>query len=210
MVTIVRRASTAAQGLDADGNVIGLHDHFVPSRASARSTSWPAWARTTSRRFVPNHATNRRRCRWDSARRAARLLERAGLRIPVFHRRTGARRRPLAFQLRLLGEKATVGEGPALYNAARMKGVLQAMAQMANWGRPGCRGAKGSALPVTTAMPATSQKSRMWRSPRTARSRFEKVWCAVDVGSQIVNPSGAIQQVTGLGAAASATSCTSA
>jgi hypothetical protein len=40
---------------------------------------------------------------------------------------------PLAFQIKLLGDKPLVGDPPAQYNAARMVGVLKAVGEMSNW-----------------------------------------------------------------------------
>jgi isoquinoline 1-oxidoreductase beta subunit len=104
---------------------------------------------------------------------------------------------PVAFQLRLLGDQKLVGEGPQAFNAERMRGVLKAAAEMSGWGK--------TSLPARTGMGVACYFSHMGYFAEVVRARVdadgtihpEKVWVAADVGRQIVNPSGALNQVQG-------------
>jgi isoquinoline 1-oxidoreductase beta subunit len=104
---------------------------------------------------------------------------------------------PLAFQLKLLGDKPVVGEAPAAYNAGRMVGVLKAVGAMSNWGK--------TKLPKGEGMGVACYYSHMGYFAEvchvavagTGDVKVKKVWVAADVGRQIVNPSGAVNQVQG-------------
>lgn len=189
-------------GLDADGNVIGLHDHFVTFSSFGKvnlvagmgANDFPA-------RFVPNLRYEQTAMPLGIPLGALRAPRSNALAF-VFQSfidelAHAAGQDPLAFQLRLLGEKATVGEGPALYNAARMKGVLQAVAQMANWGKTRLPRREGLGIACYYSHAGYIAEVAHVAVARDGTVKVRKVWCAVDVGSQIVNPSGAIQQVQG-------------
>jgi isoquinoline 1-oxidoreductase beta subunit len=104
---------------------------------------------------------------------------------------------PLAFQIKLLGDKPIVGEAPAAYNAGRMIGVLKAVGEMSGWGK--------TKLPKGEGMGVACYFSHMGYFAEVAHVavaasgdvKVKKVWVAADVGRQIVNPSGAINQVQG-------------
>src|SRR5262249_10770138 len=104
---------------------------------------------------------------------------------------------PLEFQLKLLGDKAVIGEAPSIYNAGRMKGVLTAVRDMSGWGKTELP--KGEGLGVAcyySHLGFFAEVCHVAVSP-AADIRVKKVWVAVDVGRQIVNPFGAINQVQG-------------
>jgi isoquinoline 1-oxidoreductase beta subunit len=104
---------------------------------------------------------------------------------------------PLAFQIKLLGDKPIVGEAPAAYNAGRMVGVLKAVGAMSNWGK--------TKLPKGEGMGVACYFSHMGYFAEVAQVavapsgdvKVKKIWVAADVGRQIVNPSGAMNQVQG-------------
>jgi isoquinoline 1-oxidoreductase beta subunit len=104
---------------------------------------------------------------------------------------------PVAFQLKMLGDQKLVGEGQGAYNAERMRGVLKAVAEMSGWGK--------QKLPARTGMGVACYFSHLGYFAEVAKvsvaadgkPKVEKVWVAADVGSQIVNPSGAMNQVQG-------------
>jgi isoquinoline 1-oxidoreductase beta subunit len=104
---------------------------------------------------------------------------------------------PVAFRLKLLGDRGEVGSGRESYHAGRMAGVLTAVAEMSGWGR--------TRLPKRHGMGVAFHYSHLGYFAEVVQARVadsgevavDKVWVACDVGSQIINPSGALNQVQG-------------
>jgi isoquinoline 1-oxidoreductase beta subunit len=104
---------------------------------------------------------------------------------------------PIAFRLQLLGDQKMVGEAPAAYNAERMRGVVKAVAEMSGWGK--------TKLPARTGLGTAFHFSHQGyfaevvqvHVANDGQVKVDKVWVAADVGHQIVNPSGALNQVQG-------------
>jgi isoquinoline 1-oxidoreductase beta subunit len=110
---------------------------------------------------------------------------------------------PLQFQLDLLGpaRPPTVNKTPfgeqVGFNNARMAGVLKAVAEKAGWGKK---------LPKGTGMGIGAYYSHQGYfaeivqasvNPKTGDVKVDKVWIAGDVGRQIINPSAGGNQVEG-------------
>lgn len=190
-------------GVDAQGNVVAFHDHFVsfgegqgfaPS-AGMSPAEFPA-------RFVPN-------CRFDVSVIPLGVptgpLRAPGSNALAFVMQSfidelahAAGEDPLAFQLRLLGDKAVVGEPPAAYAAGRMAGVLKAVAEMSGWANRG-KLPKGEGMGVGcyySHLGYFAQVAHVAVSP-AGEVKVKKVWVAGDVGRQIINPHGALNQVQG-------------
>lgn len=107
---------------------------------------------------------------------------------------------PVQFRMDLLNSGAPIpppppaapggrgGFAPPTLNAERMKGVLQLVAEKSNWGK--------TKLPKGTAMGVAFHFSHQGYFAEVAqvkvesgtKVKVEKVWMAVDVGSQIINP----------------------
>jgi isoquinoline 1-oxidoreductase beta subunit len=127
-----------------------------------------------------------------------------------------AGRDPVQFRLELLGQPehrivkgaakpkvenepspTPAGAKPQPYDAGRMRGVLELVAQKANWGK--------RTLPKGTAMGVAFHYSFQGYFAQVAevsvsadkRLKVNKVWVCGDVGSQIINPSGAEAQAQG-------------
>ena len=103
---------------------------------------------------------------------------------------------PVEFRLALLGKPQVLSGKPG-FDTGRMRGVLELVADKANWGK--------RALPDRTGMGVAFYFSHLGYFAEVVQASVaksgdvtvDKVWIAADVGSQIINPSGAVNQVQG-------------
>ena len=103
---------------------------------------------------------------------------------------------PIAFRLALLAtpRHASVKDD---FDAARMRAVLERVAEKSGWGKETLP--KGTALGVGFQFAHRGYFAEVAKVSVDARKRVtvHKVWVAGDIGSQIVNPSMAVNQVQG-------------
>ena len=116
-------------------------------------------------------------------------------------------RDPVQFQLELLGAPRQLpapagGPGPfgpqPQFHTGRMRGVIELVAEKSGWG-------KTADLPARTGLGFACYYSHLGYFAEVAKVRVDadgtvhplKVWIAVDVGRQIINPTGADNQVVG-------------
>ena len=190
-------------GVDAAGNIVALHDHFVTfGTATAAVSSAGMSAAEFPAQFIPN-------LRYEISAMPLGIptgpLRAPGSNALAFVFQSfidelahAAKADPLAFQIKLLGDKPVVGTAPAAYGAARMVGVLKAVGEMSGWANRG-KLPKGEGMGVAcyySHLGYFAEVAHVAVSPEGA-VKVKKVWVVADVGRQIINPHGALNQVQG-------------
>ena len=196
-------------GLDAKGGLIAFSDHFVTfGRGGKAADSAAMGADEFPARLVPHLAYGQSLMELGVPTGPLRAPGSNGLAFvfqsfldELAHR---AGRDPVEFQLALLGERRVLASSTGRadpqrdFDTGRMRDVLSAVAEMAGWSRR-------QALPARTGMGVAAYFCHLGYFAEVVQVtvaaegaiRLDKVWIAGDVGRQIINPSGAAQQVEG-------------
>jgi isoquinoline 1-oxidoreductase beta subunit len=106
---------------------------------------------------------------------------------------------PLGFRLSLLGEKEfapTPGQRGQPYSAKRMKGVLELVAEKAGWGKKLPKG-QGQGIACHFSHRGYVAQVAEVTVSKDGTLKVDRVVSAADVGSEIINLSGAENQVQG-------------
>jgi isoquinoline 1-oxidoreductase subunit beta len=196
--------------LDARGNLVGFADHFVTFShggevalcADLPLDMFPAG-------FVPNLQFGQTMIELGAPTGHWRDPNYNGLAFAyesfIDELAHAGGRDPLALRLQLYGPPRVFRAPPSRlpgrqippFDTGRVRGVLQLVAEKAGWGR--------TALPPRTGMGLAFCYSHFGYVAEVVKAsvdergvpRIHKVWAAVDIGRQIINPAGAYNQAQG-------------
>jgi len=110
---------------------------------------------------------------------------------------------PLAFRLALLGTKTRIlpGSDPKsplrAFNTSRMRAVLELVAEKSNWGKQTLPKGTGRGIAFYFSHFGYFAEVVQATVARSGDVKVDKVWIAAEVGSQIINPLNAENQVQG-------------
>jgi isoquinoline 1-oxidoreductase beta subunit len=199
--------------LDANGKLIGWHDHFVTFAnkavrdgkavlqtgigAGLSSDEFPA-------RWVENCVLEQTALECGIPMGAWRAPG-SNVLAWVIHSfidelAHAAQRDPLEFALEILGDKATVAasaERGQPYDVGRMKGVIKVAAEKSGWGKKPLPKGRGMGLAFHFSHRGYVAQVAEVTVSKKGQLKVDRVVVAVDIGAQIVNLSGAENQVEG-------------
>jgi isoquinoline 1-oxidoreductase beta subunit len=105
---------------------------------------------------------------------------------------------PLQFRLDLLNNPVPGGRGGGGAFATRAKGVVEKVRDMSNWNVARPKLPKGTGMGVAFQFSHQGYVAYVVQvTVKDKAIKVDKVWCAVDIGSQVVNPSSAKNLVHG-------------
>jgi isoquinoline 1-oxidoreductase subunit beta len=209
-------------GVDQDGKLVTFRDHLVTygigdkfnDSATFSPTEYPA-------RLIPNIELAMSSMPFAQPTGPMRAPGSNGLAYAfqgfLDEVAFAAKKDPIDFNLSILGEPRviTVPPGPfgpmPPYDTGRFRGVIEAVREKSGWGKAGLHALARQGTPgKTPAGPRTgmgfacyychlgyfAEVVKATVDPQGS-VRVDKIWVVADVGSPIVNPSGALNQVQG-------------
>ena len=189
-------------GLDASGKITAWYNHFV-TFGEGEEYSWRADIPTGE---FPAGAIS------DYSVRATLMptgIQCGSLRAPrsnavawvvqsfIDELAHAAGKDPLQFKLDLLGEPRSLSEGGRGLDTGRLAGVVKLVAEKSGWGSR--RPAKGSGFGIAFHYSHRGYFAEVADVTVTANNglKVNKVWVAGDIGSQVIHPSAAENEVRG-------------
>ena len=194
-------------GLDAAGKVVAWRDHFVSFGNDEKSFSAGAGIGGTEfpQHFIPNFALDASVMPLGVPTGFLRAPGSNGIAFAtqsfIDELAHAAGKDPLQFRLDLLAnvqtDAAATGPQPPPYDAARARGVLELVRDKSGWGK--------TALPRGTGMGVAFHFSHRGYFAEVVKAsvskegklKVDKVWVAGDIGSEVINPLNAENQVQG-------------
>ena len=194
-------------GLDASGKVVAWRDHFVSFGNDEKSFSAGAGIGGTEfpQHFIPNFALDASVMPLGVPTGFLRAPGSNGIAFAtqsfIDELAHAAGKDPLQFRLDLLAnvqtDAATTVPQPPPYDGERARGVLELVREKSGWGK--------TTLPRGTGMGVAFHFSHRGYFAEVVKAsvskegklKVEKVWVAGDVGSEVINPLNAENQVQG-------------
>ncbi len=189
-------------GVDASGVVVAWQDHFVTFGESGRpapaanmsDTEFPA-------RFVPNYQLGTSFIPFRVPTGFLRAPRSNGVAFVVQsfidELAYEAGRDQLEMRLEMLASFQPPTSGGRYMDPERMRSVLELVAERSGWGRAQLQRGTGRGIAFHFSHRGYFAEVVEATVTREGRVSVDKVWVAGDIGSQIINPSGAEQQVQG-------------
>jgi isoquinoline 1-oxidoreductase beta subunit len=202
-------------GVGADGKLIAWRDHFVSFGAGERfSPSAGMNATEFPSRFVPNFAIDVSVMPSGVPTGALRAPGSNGIAFVmqsfIDELAHAAGKDPVEFRYSILDAPPiplpapSPGQSPpptgglgAPFNAKRMRGVLELVAAKSNWGKRNLPKGTGEGVAFHFSHSGYFAEVAEVSVDASNKLRVNKVWVAGDVGSQIVNPLNAVNQMQG-------------